>query len=57
MITMLMFILMWELCGGKFDVIKNFTEQQKAIAFLIIVASELNIVWTTFLKTQKGPEE
>lgn len=57
MITLSMFILMWELCGGKFDVIENFTEQQKAIAFLIIVASELNIVWTTFLKTQKGPEE
>lgn len=57
MITMSMFIIMWELCGGKFDVIENFTEQQKAIAFLIIVASELNIVWTTFLKTQKGAEE
>ena len=57
MITLTMFIIMWELCGGEPDVIKNFTDQQMAIAFLIVVASDLNIVWTTFLKTQKGPEK
>lgn len=57
MITLTIFIVLWELCGGESDVIKSFTEQQMAIAFLIMVASDLNIVWNTFLKSQKGAEE
>lgn len=57
MITLIMFVLVWESFGGTIDVVKNFTDQQMAIAILIIVASELNIIWTTFLKTQKGIDE
>lgn len=57
MITLIVFAILWVLCGGKSEVIENFTEQQMAIAFLIMVASDLNILWNTFLKPQKGAEE
>lgn len=48
MITLLIFALLWGLCGGKSEAIENFTDSQMAIAFLIMVASDLNIIINSF---------
>ena len=50
MITLIVFAILWGLCGGKSEVIENFTEQQEAIAFLIMVASDLNIICNALKK-------
>lgn len=44
MITLIVFAMLWGICGGTGDAIRNFTEQQMAIAFLILVASDLNLI-------------
>lgn len=50
MITLLIFALLWGLCGGKSEAIENFTDSQMAIAFLIMVASDLNIICNALKK-------
>lgn len=50
MITLIVFAILWGLCGGKSEVIKTFTDQQRAITFLIGVASDLNIIFNALKK-------
>lgn len=50
MITLFVFTLVWGLGGGTGETIRNFTEQQMAIAILIMVASDLNIICNALKK-------
>lgn len=44
MITLVVFCILWGLCGGSSDTVKNLTDAQMLFVFLICVASDLNIV-------------
>lgn len=44
MITLIVFVIVWVICGGTSDTVKNFTEQQAAIAYVIGVASDLSLI-------------
>lgn len=44
MITLIVFVIVWEICGGTADALKNFTEQQAVIVYLIGVVSDLNLI-------------
>lgn len=50
MITLMVFIFVWELLGGTAETVRNFTDQQMAIAILISVASDLNIICNALKK-------
>lgn len=50
MITLIVFAFVWGLCGGTGETVRNFTEQQMAIAYLIMVASDLNIICNALKK-------
>ena len=50
MITLIVFSIFWGICGGTGDAVRNFTEQQMAIAYLILVASDLNLICNSLRK-------
>lgn len=50
MITLLVFAIVWGICGGTGDAVRNFTEQQMAMAYLISVASDLNLICNSLRK-------
>ena len=50
MITFIVFNMWWGICGGSGNIMSNFTEQQMAIAFLILVASDLNLICSSLSK-------
>lgn len=50
MITQIVFAFAWWLLGETAETVRNFTEQQMAIAILIMVASDLNIICNALKK-------
>ena len=44
MITFMVFDMLWDICVGTGDAVINFTKQQMASAFLVSVASDLNLI-------------
>lgn len=53
MITLIVFCITWVACGGTSDAVRNFTEQQMAIAFIVFIASDLNLIWTALTGGRK----
>lgn len=48
MITLIVFSIVWVICGGSSDTVKNLTDTQMMFVFLIAVASDLNILFRSW---------
>lgn len=44
MITLIVFSILWGFCGGTADTIKQLSDTQMMFVFLIVTASDLNIL-------------